>query len=181
MSINVKKLINLLKGKSSTILWTLRDGEYLVGNRMFVARFDKVPHDLMSFLCGVFLRTPNENETLKLICGDVQEKTDLIDYSKIYRPDEATVEGKITAFSKETGDKLQAKVIDFGDAVSLVNILYTSLTDDHRVYGTGNSFAPIYMANKDLLVLPFRTTAEGQEELIKVITRFEYQLNSNLG
>lgn len=175
MSVNTKALCKLIKqGATQMLIWSKTDEGYTVTDRHFMVRFKDVPRDVMSTLLGIFLQTPGEGQSLKIMYGKVQDDCSLVSHKTIPKYEDASVDGKVTTYSKDLAGT-KAKALQFGDSFSLVNEKYIALSTGTDAKSFGSPYSPIYLEDGAVLVLPYRHTSSDllQTKMLKIITHFE--------
>ncbi|OPA77451.1 hypothetical protein BVG16_13415 [Paenibacillus selenitireducens] len=156
--INTRMLCKQLK-KDTSIIWKREGSTHYITNRQYMVKNDVLPIDVMTTLFGRFLRIPEDGETLQMIHGEVKSVDKEFGFTALFRPDQAVIEGVATSYVKEL-DREQARMLKFNDQFAMVNNDYFGLSDEKRqVFATSeNLLTPLYFANKQLLILPYRTT-----------------------
>jgi len=169
--INTKTLCKQLK-KDRSIIWKREGSTHYITNRMYMVRFEELPADVMTTLFGRFLQIPDDGETLHSINGEVSVPKNGLNFTSVYQPGNAVIEGRVTSYIKNL-DKSQARVIKFNDRFAVVNDEYFKLSEEkNQVFITSDSLmAPMYFANKQLLILPFRI-AEESDPIDEIIQNF---------
>ncbi|MCM3294224.1 hypothetical protein M3661_29495 [Paenibacillus sp. MER 180] len=178
MSVNTKKLCQLLKyAASRTLIWSKLEDGHTITDRHFMVAFTEVPRDVMSVLLGIFLRIPEDGQSLKIMGGELQDDFSLLNHEGLAKYKDANVEGLVTPYLKDI-DGVKARVLQIGDRFALVNDRFMGLTTDKVVRGYESPFMPIYLSSGAILVLPFRysTGDVTQTELLKITTHFEYSI-----
>ncbi len=159
--INTKELCKQLRvdGKHGMVIWTREANEHFISNRHYAVRFHELPRDVMITLFSIFCRLAEVGETLHSHSGRVIDVQKPVDFSKVYCPEKASVTGSKTPYTRDMGRKLFTAVIKFSSHVSYVDEKYIKLANETETIKTTDSpHAPLYLANDDLMVLPYRTT-----------------------
>lgn len=169
--INTKELCKQLRfdSKNGAVIWTREADRHFISNRHYAVRFEELPKEVLIALFSIFCRLAEAGETLFSQGGRVVDQPKPANFSKIYLPDKADVVGSKTPYIRKMGKKLNAAVIKFSNRVSLVDEKYIKLADEADVVkSTDSVYAPMYLANDDLMVLPYRTT-ENQDFILELI------------
>ena len=159
--INIKELCKQLRadGKHGAVLWTREESKHYLSNRHYAVRFNELPKEVLITLFSIFCKVAEVGETLFSQGGFVVEQPKPVDFSKFYCPEKANINGEKTPYIRDFGDKKFAAVIKFPNRVSFVDEKYMKLAADVKeLKGTDSAFTPLYLADDDLMVLPYRTT-----------------------
>lgn len=158
--LNLKEISKQIKasGKSGSLIWSREQEQHFITNRHFLLRVDEVPSEVLIALFSVFLKVPEKGETLNCYAGKIQdnEKQKPISFEKIYTPDKQTEKGEVTPFIKELGEKMQARVIQFPGHFTYINEQFMKMTNDKEPVSTKGPMTPIYFADRNLILLPYR-------------------------
>ncbi|SYX87675.1 hypothetical protein [Paenibacillus alvei] len=136
MSVNTKKLCQLLKyAASRTLVWSKLEEGYTITDRHFMVKFTEIPRDVMAVMLGIFLRTPEQGQSLKIMGGELIDDYSLLNHDALGKYKDASVEGHVTPYLKDI-EGVKARVLQIGDRFALVNDRFMSLTTDDVVRGT---------------------------------------------
>jgi hypothetical protein len=163
-SINTKELCKQIKasGNRGFLIWGKEENQNFITNRHFLVRFEVLPNDVLAALFSVFYKLPNVGETLQAQFGEIINSGKSIDFRGIYHPEQQSVKGFITQYVRDIDKKITARLIKFPNHYSFVNSDFMNLleidkTEDLSPSTSGdNSHLPIYFANKNLILLPYR-------------------------
>jgi hypothetical protein len=156
--INTKELCKRIKS-SGTVIWIREETQHFITNRHFLIRFDELPRDVMIALFSVFCKIPEIRQTLTSHHGGEVINDKPVNVKGFYKPEEQTVEGVRTAYRRVLDEKrkLHATVIKFPDRVAYLDCDYTALVyDGGSIKSMSDHNQPVYMANGDLIILPYR-------------------------
>ncbi|MEC0140449.1 hypothetical protein P4H94_26765 [Paenibacillus macerans] len=172
--LNLKEISKRIKesGKHGSIIWSRQKERHFVSNRHFLLKVEEVPSDILISLFSVFLKVPIVGETLICNLGKIEEPENIkpIDFDKIYNPEKQCVNGQVTPFLKETDKKLKMRVIHFPDCFKFINEQYMKMTTEKDAKSTTDPVAPVYFANDQLMLLPFRLiSVPGDSAVLKLI------------
>jgi hypothetical protein len=170
--INTKELCKKIK-TSKMVIWSREDKQHFITNRHFLVRFDELPRDVLVAMFSVFCKTAKVGQTLSMQFGKELVNDKSINAKGVYKPDLQTIEGEQTVFLRvmDKKSKRYASVIKFTDRVEYLDCEYTALVNEGSLIKSSPGFnQPIYMANDDLLILPFRVQADNTfiNELLEI-------------
>jgi hypothetical protein len=160
--INTKELCKQIRyyGNRNSLIWSREESQHFITNRHFLVRFEEMPNDVLAALFGVFYKLLGIGETVQVQHGTIIDVVKPIDYSKIYQPERPDIEGEFTPFIREFGTKQFGRVIKFPSHYSLINLDYMKLSaaDENPKTKDNTPLVPVYLADGNLIVLPYRTT-----------------------
>jgi len=169
--INIKELCKRIRAgsKSGAIIWSREENRHFISNRHWLVKFDELPREVTIALFSVFCKIPNVGQSFTAQAGVEHEQSSPINFNKIYEPDNQMIIGRATPFIKDLGNKLCARVVSFPDHYSIVNEDYMKLAVDSSEIRTSekNHNMPVYLAEGDLLILPYREQDRGDIKTIK--------------
>jgi hypothetical protein len=169
-SINTKELCKQIRysAKRGSLIWTKEEKQDFITNRHFLVRFEDIPNEVLASLFSVFFKLPIVGETLYAQFGDITKPVKPVNIGGVFRTDEQNVIGNVTEYVRDSGNKITSRVIKFPTHYSFINSEYMKLVefDDLSPITSGNSSAaPVYFADKNLILLPYRFS--GKEILIE--------------
>ncbi|MCL6605525.1 MAG: hypothetical protein K6T94_21885 [Paenibacillus sp.] len=171
--LNLKEISKQIKssGKSGSVIWAREEKQNFISNRHFLLRVDLVPSDILVALFTVFLKVPAVGETLICSFGKVQDQGNKkpITFTTIYNPEKQTDKGKVTSFIKESGEKLQMRIIQFSEHFTYVNEQLMKMTTDKEPMSIGGPMMPVYFAEGNLLLLPYKVSTPEDNVLSGLI------------
>jgi len=167
MNINIKELCKQIK-KSKFFIWSLVDGVHYLTNRHWAIKFTELPRDVLIQLFSIYAEVPTEGKTLsRYRGGDITESP--VNVAKVF--DDASinqVSGSVTPFLK-VHDELNMRVINLNGKFTYVNNEYLKIIADiNRSNPAGRGmFTPICFNDNTFIVLPYRTTDEEHQVILK--------------
>jgi hypothetical protein len=169
--INTKELCKQIRYcNSGFLIWTKEKDQNFITNRHFLVRFDEVPREVLAALFSVFYKLPEVGETMVSHFGSIQDDPKPINYNGIYQPDKQDTEGTITPFMRDMGRKHLTRFIKFPKNHAYVSESYAKLSAEFEspVKSSTQPNSPIYFADGDLLILPYRIT-ENSKDVIDLL------------
>lgn len=171
--LNLKEISKQIKasGKSGSLIWSREEKQHFITNRHFLLRVEEVPSEVLIALFSIFLKVPEKGETLTCYAGKIQdtEKQKPISFEKIYIPEKQNEQGEFAPFIKDLGNKLQARVIQFPGHFAYVNEQYMKMTNDTEPVSTNGPMTPIYFADRNLILLPYRVHETKDDATLSVL------------
>ncbi|MNC15677.1 hypothetical protein D3C75_635010 [compost metagenome] len=166
--LNLKEIAKQIKasGKSGSVIWSREENQHFISNRHFLLRVEEVPSELLIALFTIFLKVPALGETLNCNFGQIQDNQKPLNFDKIYNPDKQSQKGTVTPFIKESGEKLQMRVIQFPDHFSYINEQFMRMTSDKYPISTSSPMMPVYFAENNLVLLPYRVVSTPEDDTL---------------
>jgi hypothetical protein len=143
------------------MIWTREKKQNFITNRHFLVRFEEIPNEVLASLFSVFFKLPIVGETLQTQFGEIIESKKPVNIGGVFHPDEQNVTGNVTEYVRDSGKKFTSRVIKFPNHYSFISSEYMKLVefDDLSPTTSGASpAAPVYFADKNLILLPYRFT-----------------------